>query len=114
MEVLLATTPADEVDVFLAGYKADIMAGGHTHIQMIRQHRGSILLNPGSVGLPFKEHVMGQPATFMAHAEYATIDVVGDKTSVAVHRIPLDKGLLLDTIAKTDNPLRSVLLEHYD
>jgi putative phosphoesterase len=114
MEVLLATTPADQVDVLLAGHDADIMAGGHTHIQMIRQHRGRILLNPGSVGLPFKEHVTGQPATFMAHAEYATIDVVGDKISLATHRIALDKDLLLETIARTDNPLREVLLGHYD
>jgi predicted phosphodiesterase len=114
MEVLLATTPADEVDVLLAGHSADIMAGGHTHIQMIRQHRGRILLNPGSVGLPFKEHVTGQYATFMAHAEYATIDVVGNTIGIAAHRIPLDKSLLLEAVAKTDNPLRNVLLRQYD
>jgi hypothetical protein len=64
--------------------------------------------------LPFKEHVTGQPATFMAHAEHATIDVVGDKISLATHRIVLDKDLMLETIARTDNPLRKVLLGHYD
>ena len=50
----------------------------------------------------------------MAHAEYATIDVVGNTIGIAAHRIPLDKSLLLEAVAKTDNPLRNVLLQQYD
>ena len=30
------------------------MAGGHTHIQMLRQYQGVLLVNAGSVGAPFK------------------------------------------------------------
>src|SRR5262249_25717384 len=40
MEDVLATTPPDAVDGMLAGHAAAVMAGGHTHIQMLRQHRG--------------------------------------------------------------------------
>lgn len=50
MEDLLATTPPDDLDRLLDGHRATVMAGGHTHIQMLRQHRGALLVNPGSVG----------------------------------------------------------------
>jgi predicted phosphodiesterase len=36
-EDLLATTPPDALDEMLAGATATVMAGGHTHIQMLRQ-----------------------------------------------------------------------------
>jgi putative phosphoesterase len=114
MEVLLATTPADEVDALLGDHRAEIMAGGHTHVQMIRQHRGMFLLNPGSVGLPFKEHVTTQPATFMAHAEYATIELVRNTIKITAHRVPLDKGMLQQAIARTDNPVRDIFPQRYE
>ena len=40
MEDLLATTPPELVDEMLAGRRAAVLAGGHTHVQMLRQHRG--------------------------------------------------------------------------
>ena len=52
MENLLATTPPEEVEEMLGGSRATVMAGGHTHIQMVRQHKGALLVNPGSVGQP--------------------------------------------------------------
>lgn len=53
-EDLLATTPPDMVDRMLDGSTADVLAGGHTHIQMMRRHRGMLLVNTGSVGAPFR------------------------------------------------------------
>jgi predicted phosphodiesterase len=76
MEDILSTTPPDELDRLVSGHNAQVMAGGHTHIQMLRQHRGMLLVNPGSVGLPFKEHVAGRPPILLHHAEYATVEAV--------------------------------------
>src|SRR5262249_30886457 len=56
-EDLLAETPDTELAMYLSPYQATVMAGGHTHIQMLRQHRGVLLVNPGSVGLPFERYV---------------------------------------------------------
>jgi hypothetical protein len=50
------------------------MAGGHTHIQMLRQHRGTWVVNPGSVGMPFRRYVAGARPEIMAHAEYAILE----------------------------------------
>ena len=52
-ERLLATTPEQELARFFAGAAADVLAGGHTHLQLARRLGGSLLVNPGSVGLPF-------------------------------------------------------------
>jgi predicted phosphodiesterase len=111
MEDVLATTPSDALDEMLGGMAATVMAGGHTHIQMLRQHHGNLLVNPGSVGLPFKDYVGGRTPTVLPHAEYALIEVSGGSVEVDLRRVPLDKGLL--RVVQIDHRLRSWLLEQY-
>jgi len=53
IDLILATTPAEELDRLLAGRAATVMAGGHSHLQMLRQHNGMLVINPGSVGSAF-------------------------------------------------------------
>ncbi len=113
MEDLLATTPPDELDRLLDGRSTTVMAGGHTHIQMLRQHRGSLLVNPGSVGLAFKEYVSGGPPTVLAHAEYATVESRDGVVEVSLRRVPLDRRALREAAAASDNPMRSVLEQQY-
>ena len=113
MEDLLATTPPDELDRLLDGHTAAVMAGGHTHIQMLRQHRGVLLVNPGSVGLPFKEYVAGRPPTIMDHAEYAIVESRHGAVSVTLQRVPLDRSALRASLADWDNPLRGMLSAQY-
>ena len=113
MEDLLATTPPETVDEMLMGRRGTVMAGGHTHIQMTRQHRGILIVNPGSVGLPFKEFVSGRAPTILGYAEYATVEAKGGAVSIQLRRVPLDKRALAAAIAATDNPLRESLLEQY-
>jgi predicted phosphodiesterase len=113
MEDMLATTPADELDLLLGDRRATVMAGGHTHIQMLRQHRGSLLLNPGSVGCPFKEYVAHQAPTLLPHAEYATVDIAHGAVDVRLRRLPLDKRALRDAAVASDNPLAGMLVQQY-
>lgn len=113
MENILSTTPPAELDQLLAGHHAPVMAGGHTHIQMLRQHRGMLLVNPGSVGMAFKEHVAGGSPTLLPHAEYATVEALRGRIQVALHRVPLDQGALRDTVRSSDNPLGGWLLQQY-
>ncbi|GCE50986.1 calcineurin-like phosphoesterase family protein [Thermosporothrix hazakensis] len=51
-DVIAAVTPDDEVARMLQGQTATVMAGGHTHIQMVRRYQDSWILNCGAVGLP--------------------------------------------------------------
>jgi putative phosphoesterase len=113
MEDLLATTPPDELDVLLDGRRAAVMAGGHTHLQMLRQHRGILLVNPGSLGMPFREYVAGGPPSILPHAEYATVESAGGQLGVTLRRVALDVRAHRATIAACDLPLRELLLQQY-
>ena len=114
VEDILATTPPEQLDVLLGERRTTVMAGGHTHVQMLRQHRGSLLLNVGSVGMPFKEYVAGARPTILAHAEYAVVEDMEGVVNVALYRVPLDKNALRDSLAKTTNPLRDWLIQQYE
>jgi putative phosphoesterase len=113
MENLLATTPPEELEALLGPHRASVMAGGHTHIQMLRQHRGSLLLNPGSVGLPFKEFVAGGPPTLLPHAEYAVVEERAGVIDVSLRRVELDQRALRAAAERSDNPFRAALLAQY-
>lgn len=91
---LLATTPADTLDDQLGPKRAAVMAGGHTHIQMLRQHRGAWLVNPGSVGMPFREYVNGARPEIQPYAEYAVVSAADGAIGVELRRVPLDKAAL--------------------
>ncbi len=110
---LLAETPDAELAAHLDARVATLMAGGHTHIQMLRQHRGRLLINPGSVGLAFERFVGGAPPTLMVHAEYAIVEARANDVSVTLHRVGLDRAALTDSVRGWDNPLRDYLAAQY-
>jgi putative phosphoesterase len=113
---VLATTGDDELERLLGGRRADVMAGGHTHIPMLRQHRGIWVVNPGSVGMPFRRYVAGARPEIMAHAEYAIVDDGGDAIGVELRRVALDRAALREQTEAWSRPpelLRDDLLLQY-
>jgi predicted phosphodiesterase len=82
-EGIFATTPDNLLTEYLEGHEAEIFVGGHTHMQMLRRFRRSIIVNPGSVGLPFDMHPpwvgrMRNPV----RAEYAIVSLAGKSLSL--------------------------------
>jgi putative phosphoesterase len=110
---LLAETPEERFDAQLGPERATVMAGGHTHVQMMRQHRGTLVVNPGSVGAPFREFVNGCKPTILAHAEYATVEARGRDVSVTQHRVALDRDELRQAALASSNPMRDALASPY-
>lgn len=113
MHAILATTPASEVDEAFAGVDAAVVACGHSHVQMMRQHRGSLIVNPGSVGMPFKEHFTGGIPTVLRHAEYATVDAHDGKIDVTLHRVPIDVEGVRRAILACTGPNQDGMLRPY-
>lgn len=90
IDMLLATTPPAEVKEKLKGFRATIMAGGHTHLQMFRQHNGLILLNPGSVGMPFEQMPFVGAPRVLPQAEYAIVNWRDGVLGAELRRVPID------------------------
>lgn len=97
-ERLLATTPQHELARLFAGAVADLLAGGHTHLQLARRLGGSLLVNPGSVGLPL--HASGDARSVPADArrlprfaEYALVEADAS-IGVELRRVPIDVAAL--------------------
>lgn len=89
-DVIVSSTPSEALDDMLGDAHATILAGGHTHLQMVRRHGDAHLINPGSVGLP----AVG-PAAILRNsnvrwAEYAVVEADGDRLNISLRRIPLD------------------------
>jgi predicted phosphodiesterase len=90
-DVILATTPDDELAGFLGGHTATIMAGGHTHTQLVRRFHQSWLLNPGSVGMPY-ESVSTTTIQRPHGAEYGLVSWVDGRITIQLRRVPYDTG----------------------
>jgi putative phosphoesterase len=110
---LLATTAPDTVEEWLGASAGTLLVGGHTHLQMLRQHRGRLLVNPGSVGMPFKEYVAGAPPEVLPYAEYAMIHADATSVNVSLQRVALDKARLRQSVLAVDYPLAAFLAKAY-
>lgn len=53
-EILTRVSPDERVEAALANVEADVVVGGHTHVQFDRVIRGRRLVNAGSVGMPYE------------------------------------------------------------
>jgi putative phosphoesterase len=103
----LATTPPDEMERFFAGLEADIYIGGHTHIQMMRQFKGKLVINPGSVGSVFQTaYTPGSSPVLLPWAEYAILEIKDRNISVDLRRIQYDVDKLNRIVIESDLPIK--------
>jgi len=103
---MLTTTPTGELDAMLATIPTatTIVASGHTHQQGLRRYRGLLLLNPGSVGLPFHPVPPSEPIFNPAWAEYAIVTTDRGALSVDLRRVPIDLDALIRVTRGSDMP----------
>jgi predicted phosphodiesterase len=103
-DILLPTTPTEELDALLGQGTATVLAGGHTHQQMLRRHRTALVLNPGSVGLPVDRIPADSSARNPAWAEYAVLTCgVGD-LRIDLRRVRFDIDALLAAVRQSGMP----------
>jgi predicted phosphodiesterase len=103
-DFMVVTTPDDEIAKFLAGARATVMAGGHTHVQMLRRLRGTTLINPGSVGMPLEPGVTPGQNRRPPWAEYAIVDSRGDHLRIEFRRVPLERDKVIEAVRASGMP----------
>ena len=100
-DILAADTPGDELDEMLAGFDHAVLAGGHTHVPMVRRHGTRTIVNPGSVGMPFAEYGYAGQVPVLSHAAYG---VVAAGAGIELRQVPVDEDALARSVAASGMP----------
>jgi putative phosphoesterase len=103
-EMILATTPHDELLGMLEGFEHQLMLAGHTHVQLVRMIEGRLVVNPGSVGLPFRGVPFGERQLISPWAEYALVEIENGRLSVDVRRARYDIDDMLRRVVASGAP----------
>ncbi|GCE30300.1 serine/threonine protein phosphatase [Dictyobacter alpinus] len=92
-EQLHPTTPDEQVGQAIGDTNAQVLAGGHTHQQMLRRYKHHLLINPGSVGMAMDRSWPLEEVRNPPWGEYAILNVGDNKLhSVGIEfcRMPFD------------------------
>ena len=96
---ILPTTPDDELDEMLGERRAPIMAGGHTHFQLVRRLGGILFVNPGAWGSRSRGR---RRCAHCPWAEYAIVDARERRLSIEVRRTGYDVGRTSTTCGEAE------------
>lgn len=103
-DIISATTPTEDLDEMLAAANQEVLAGGHTHVPMVRRHRTQTIVNPGSVGPPFASYGYAGDVTVLDHAAYALITADGPEVSIELRQVSIDRDELSRRIEASGMP----------
>lgn len=103
-DAILPTTPDHEVASMLSGFEAEVMAGGHTHAQMLRRFGEAVLLNPGSVGHAIVLDPSTREVDYPPWAEYALVSWEDDGLRIEFHRAAFNRAALVRTALTSGMP----------
>lgn len=111
-DVILAATPSSELTPMLAGSEKELLAGGHTHQQLIRRFRSSTIVNPGTVGLPFDRVPATWPPTAeeaasilnLTVAEYAVLTAAEGRLSIDLRSTSYELEALAELVHRSGMP----------
>ncbi len=112
-EIILAATPDEELTKKLGDDRAAVMAGGHTHTQMFRRFQHSILINPGSIGMPFQRDASRKQSR-PPFAEYAILNADGDALAIEFRRVAVDVDAIARAIRESGMPHAEKLANEWE
>jgi putative phosphoesterase len=97
-----------EVDLRLGDVRADLVACGHTHLpRSVRASNGTLIVNPGSVGLPAYDDdhpVFHQVQNGSPDARYAIVEQVGGEWLSTLIAVPYDFRAMAELAARNGRP----------
>lgn len=105
---ILPTSTSEEIDSLIHfNQSTKIAIGGHTHFQMYRKHKDTIILNAGSVGSAFLNPSLSPPVpSYLPTAEYAIIELQQKNISVELKSIEFDFLKFQNLVLQSDIPLK--------
>lgn len=111
-EGLLAETPTDKINGWLATANASMMVAGHTHVPLVRYVREGVAINVGSTTVPFAEANVIPPVG-LPFSDYVILEIEAGESAIQQVRLPLDVNALSKAVAQTDMPHRDIYMSVY-
>jgi diadenosine tetraphosphatase ApaH/serine/threonine PP2A family protein phosphatase len=103
-DVLLPHLDEENFGRLLGPARADILAGGHVHLQWLRRYGESTFVNPGSVGLSYDHAQADDDLRIDAFAAFARVDSEDDRLEIAFRRVPFERAAVLAAIGASGIP----------
>ena len=114
-DVILASTPPGEYERMLRGIESDYLAGGHTHLQMLREWKAGFLINPGSVGCAFTRFFQkGEVPALHPWADYAILNINSANLQVDLRQVHFNIPAFKQAVMESDIPLKEWWLGQYN
>jgi predicted phosphodiesterase len=100
-EIIASNTTPEALIEAIDGSTATLLAGGHTHHQLLRRFDRQWLINPGSVGMTHRLTRVDRETTTPPWAEYGIVTVENGAIDVSLRAIPLDIHAVKAQVPKT-------------
>jgi predicted phosphodiesterase len=102
---ILPSTPEEEFRAHLEGIEADVVAGGHVHLQFVRRRGATLWVNPGSVGLSYDHEQPEDDFRFDPWAAYGIVTAHEQGSlSVELRRVPVDVDAIVARVEACGMP----------
>lgn len=103
LEGIFSVTPDEALGRLLGDVRARVLLCGHTHVQMLRRYGHSVVVNPGSVGLPFGDWAPRR-VRIAPWAEYGIVGWGDDRLHVDLRRVSYDVEAYLHRCLESGMP----------
>jgi predicted phosphodiesterase len=107
MENVRPDTGLESFSSRLSDKSNSIFIGGHTHVQMIRNVKGTRIVTAGSVGQPFVGYTM--PPTKHPWAEYTVISANGPHYNIELRQVKINNDRINKEILSSDSPMNDFI-----
>ncbi|MCO4762186.1 MAG: metallophosphoesterase family protein [Myxococcales bacterium] len=101
---VLDSTPWSQLAGWWGDRQFDVMACGHTHVQLLRRQAGHTIVNVGSVGQPFAAPFSGAPPRVLKHCDFAIVEGGPGGVSVELRRTALPWDAFVQSLRDADFP----------
>jgi len=112
-DALFPDSPDERFHELLPCDEAQFFTGGHTHVQFVRHIGQGFHFNPGSAGSAYRHDQEEGGTKYDAFAEYAILEVVGDKLGLEFRRTPFDVEELISVYKYSGRPHSEVAIAGY-
>jgi predicted phosphodiesterase len=112
-DVIVATTPEEQVRAWLEPEERTVYTGGHTHVQFVRHLGRTFHFNPGSIGHAYRHDQPEAGFRLDPWAEYALLSTDRGRVSLEFRRVPFDVARLIDVYGTSGRPFAEEVVRQY-